>query len=146
MRNFGVIAICGTLLGCASAGTSRDTAVPADYLQILIRNKSTLFKDPESVRDVAMSDPKPNMWGWAACLKANAKNGLGGYTGQTVYTVQLYRNGNPPIIQEPTIYDGCGSELYEPFPEMEGNYTPPAKPAVPGPATKPKGAGAKPQI
>jgi hypothetical protein len=140
MRNFGTIAICGVLFGCASAGTGQDASVPPDYLQTLIRNKSTLFKDPESVRDVMMSDPKPNMWGWGACLKANAKNVFGGYTGQTVYKVQLYRNGNPPIIQSPTIYDGCGSELYEPFPELEGNYVPPAKPAAPAGVSKPTAA------
>jgi hypothetical protein len=139
MRNFGMVAVCGALLGCAS-GTGQDASVPPDYLQILIRNKSMLFKDPESVRDVAISYPKPNIWGWGACLKANAKNTFGGYTGQNVYWVQLYRNGNPPIIQSPTIYDGCGSEMYEPFPELEGNYVPSAKPAPPAVAPRPKAA------
>lgn len=121
-----VIGLSTLLLGCAGAQNSTtNDAYPPDYRDILVRNKASLFKDPDSIRDAMIATPKPNMFGWQSCLKANGRNGFGGYTGQTTYTVQFYRNGSPPIVQQPTIYDGCGSAYYEPFHEIEGGYVPP---------------------
>lgn len=134
MRILGMVALCAALGGCAGQQTTADASWPTDYREIILRNKSTLFKDPESVRDAAISGPSKAMFGWRVCLKANARNGFGGYTGQTMYTILLYSNGNPPLLQAVTIYDGCGSEYFEPFHELEGNYIPPAPATAPPPA------------
>jgi hypothetical protein len=136
MRILECVVLCAALGGCAGQQTTADASWPTDYREIILRNKATLFKDPESVRDVAISGPSKSIFGWRFCLKANAKNGFGGYTGQTMYTVLLYSNGNPPILQPVTIYDGCGSEYFEAFHELEGNYVPPA-PAPPQAAAPP---------
>jgi len=44
-------------------------------------------------RDAAISGPSKAMFSWRVCLKANARNGFGGYTGQTMYSVLIGRNG-----------------------------------------------------
>jgi hypothetical protein len=41
----------------------------ADRLpRIILRHKSTLFKDPESVRDAAISGSSKAMIGWRVCI------------------------------------------------------------------------------
>jgi hypothetical protein len=145
MRNLGIVALCGVLGGCAGGAgqqSAADASWPQDYREIIVRNKSTLFKDPDSVRDAMISGPSKAMFGWRVCLKANARNGFGGYTGQNMYSVLLYANGNPPLLQQTTIYDGCGSEYFEAFHELEGNYVPPA-PAPPAAAPAPPSAKLK---
>jgi hypothetical protein len=145
MRLFGIcsatLALCASLGGCVTDQTTADASWPADrgdYREIILNYKATLFKDPESVRDASIAAPTKSIFGWSICLKANARNGFGGYTGQNMYTVLIYNNGSPPLLQNVTIYDGCGSAYYEPFHELEGNYVPPA-PAAPAPAAaKPK--------
>lgn len=122
--------LTATLAGCAGAGQQASDSVPPNYREIILASRTTLFKDPDSVRDATLGTPQNSIFGWTVCMKANAKNGFGGFTGQETYRVVIYRNGNPPIMQAPTIYDGCGSDYYEPFHEIEGNYAPPAtKPA-----------------
>jgi hypothetical protein len=121
--------------GCVTAGggpsSAASTEIPADYREQIAQQKSTLFKDPGSVRDAKIAHPEPSMMGWQACIKANAKNSFGGYTGLNMYVVQIYRNGSPPILLPTTIYDGCGSKHYAQFDELNGDYVPPAAPPVP---------------
>jgi hypothetical protein len=81
------LALCGALAGCASTQSASD--FPTDYRETIAQNKSTLFKDPGSVQDAMIGVPKSSMLGWQVCLKANAKNGFGGYTGRTMYTIQI---------------------------------------------------------
>ncbi len=87
--------------------------------------RSTLF-DPYSVRDAQIASPKlkgsfvltdPSE-GWTICVRANAKNRMGAYTGmqETVLLVRGDRvvsstNGPAPYY--------CGDAQYEPFPELE---------------------------
>jgi hypothetical protein len=137
MRKIIGLSLAGVLAGCAGM-QGADTSFPTDYREIIARNQTTLFKDPGSVQDAQIGVPKSSMWGWQVCLKANAKNGFGGYTGQTMYTVQLYKNGNPPILLPSTIYDGCGSDYFVPFHEIEGGYVAPVP--TPPPANKKPGA------
>lgn len=131
MRAILGMALALACAGCVSDGQGSSTTsdIPNDYRDMIARQKSTLFKDPSSVRDASIGYPKPSMMGWQVCLKANAKNGFGGYTGLNTYIVQLYRNGSPPILLPVTIYDGCGSDYYAPFAELNGDYVAPPPPA-----------------
>lgn len=130
MLRFAFVAVlAATLAGCQTTGASgtADASYSADYRDLVVRNKASFFKDPASIKDAMVAAPTPNMFGWQVCLQANAKNSFGGYTGRQTHIVQIYRNGAPPIMQEPTIYDSCNG--YMPFPEIEAGYVPP-KPAV----------------
>lgn len=130
MRILRILALCAVplLAGCqTTAQGTADASYPADYRDLIVRNKANFFKDPDSIKDAMVATPTPNMFGWQVCLQANAKNSFGGYTGRQTHTVQIYRNGAPPIMQETTVYDSCSG--YMPFPEIEGGYVPP-KPAV----------------
>jgi hypothetical protein len=120
------------LSGCASVQTDPEQPPPTDYREQIVANKINFFKDPDSVRDAEIGTLRPNMFGWRVCLKANAKNAYGGYTGRLTSIVQFYRDGRPPAIMPPTIYDGCAQDAFTPFPEIEGT----AKPR-PAPAAKP---------
>lgn len=135
MRILGIVALGAALGGCASTA---GTEPPSNYREIILRNKSTLFKDPDSVRDVSMTAAVPSTFGYSTCMKANARNGFGGYTGQKIYAITIFKGDSPPSLQLATLFDGCGTGNFEPFPEMEGNYVAPAATAPSGPVpTKP---------
>jgi hypothetical protein len=82
------------------------------------------FFDPYSIRDAELSEPT---WqasglqfgasgGWTVCLRANAKNRLGGYTGRkdTAMTIQ---NGKVTAALDDAQWN-CSKERYAPFPEL----------------------------
>jgi hypothetical protein len=117
------------LAGCAATQTS--DATPPDIRPTLVANRARLFKYPDSIRDAAIAPPHRHFLGWEACIRANGKNAFGGYAGLTTYTVLVYDNGSPPLLQEPTIYDGCMRADYRPFPEIEGGYNATTAPSRP---------------
>lgn len=133
MRQILILAAFLVLSACA---TPEATPGPApDLKPALLAHRAELFKDPDSIRDAAIGHESRflNM-AWQVCIRLNAKNSFGGYTGLQEHVITIYDNGAPPIIQEPTIVSGCGAG-YEPFPEMNGNYQP--APNI-DPGTKPK--------
>jgi hypothetical protein len=127
------------LAGCSASGSGFVTGSieaagpqPETYRQIVLDNlKQTLF-DPYSVRDAQISRPRPgsahlkggfsHAEGWAVCVRANAKNRMGGYTGVRD-TLLILRNGSVVAVQDDsTHYDvrtNCGGATYDPFPELE---------------------------
>jgi hypothetical protein len=134
-----VIGLSAMLCACAGVTPPESGEPTPDFRAVLVANKGRLFKDPDSVRDASISPFKPAMFGWRACLRANSKNSFGGYTGLNTYSVLIYKNGSPPLVQEPTIYDGCGAEFYDEFRELEGNYVPPTvAPPPQKPPAKPR--------
>ena len=94
-----VAVICGALTGCvtpeqaAMAYNSQQPATPHMKKEVVAYAKKTYF-DPYSMRDVeisyAMTPAGPAVSG--VCLRANAKNRMGAYTGLTA-TSLLFRNG-----------------------------------------------------
>lgn len=87
--------------------------------------RSTLF-DPYSVRDAQIAAPKlkgsfvltdPSE-GWTVCVRANAKNRMGAYTGLRE-TVLLFRGDKVASSTEGPAPYYCGEAQYEPFPELE---------------------------
>ena len=82
------------LSGCATptAGDIADIK-PSDYVEQIRSELANIFVDPASLKDTEISEPFPvntvfdgitpiPRSGWAVCLKTNAKNRLGGYTGK----------------------------------------------------------------
>jgi hypothetical protein len=94
--------------GCITtdnASATPDNPYPANYKALVKAAKSDLFIDPDSVRDAAISAPKLaagpipsnknnalSKWvtPWIVCVKANARNRMGGYTGRTLSAILIY--------------------------------------------------------
>lgn len=78
------------------------------------------FVDPYSIRDAEISNVvRLNDQGLeAVCVKANAKNRMGGYTGRTATSVRLLK-GKPMSTLENAPACAMPQMRYRPFPELE---------------------------
>ena len=117
------------LQGCAVTPDLRQIGpYPANYKSIIKDYAEKAFFDPYTMRSVSLSSPVEGhlffQQGWITCLRANAKNRMGGYTGLKS-TAILINNGRvvqtmseAPLCNDPRIQ-------YEPWPEMDaGTSTP----------------------
>jgi hypothetical protein len=63
---------------------------------------------------------------WITCLRANAKNALGGYTGRQLTAVLISQGAIIDVKGGPSELEDLGAmwcadhQNYEPFPEIEG--------------------------
>ncbi len=117
MKNLSIISAL-MLAGCVTAADAplRSQAVA---ITIIAANKSTLFKDPDSVRDASVGTPFPGFFGSTrVCLRANAKNSFGGYTGLMNNMIIIRQDGTVASTGEPSIYTNCGDFI--PAPELNG--------------------------
>jgi len=127
----------GLLSGCVTDEVSpADAGPPPDpsKYRLAVRDylRTTLI-DPYSVRDAQIGKPAPGQIhiegtlrheaGWVVCVRANAKNRMGGYMGQRE-TMVLLRGNNAIASASPPpgsyhFRTNCASPEYEPFPEIE---------------------------
>lgn len=128
-----VVAAALVLGGCQTdgAGTVAEgpQTLPPDYRQQIIAKVKESFFDPYSIRDASISAPIPgaNIYGATntVCVRANAKNRMGGYIGlrSTMYVF----NGPKLTVSSSDGADWmCAKAAWEPFPEIEEGYKPPA--------------------
>ncbi|MCB1476598.1 MAG: hypothetical protein H6883_07065 [Rhodobiaceae bacterium] len=131
------VAITLALAGC-NASTSETTTPasppPANYKAAVVNYVKTTFFDPYSIRDASISQPvyRQGIYdgtnivayrGWAVCLRANAKNRMGAYTGLN-YSLLLFKGDvvelslSGPTTQ-PQVNNHCKDVPLEPFPEIE---------------------------
>lgn len=118
------------LAGCASTGpTASEIGVkPANWQEATRQAARSTYLDPYSVRDAEISAPVPASMvfdgvtpiphsGWMVCVRANAKNRMGAYTGQRV-TAFLFQGGRiVNVINEgdaAAVVHHCGSS-FAPF-------------------------------
>lgn len=151
MRIFVVFAAL-FLVGCQTATQNTTTAQgpssspPANYRQLAIDHVKKTFFDPYSIRDAEISAPKlaagPSLNSngfntpWVVCIRANAKNRMGAYTGRKVTAIALSDSGVVNSWDEMQYSQTvCGDVSYERFPEIEVGYQPPA---IPKDGGKPK--------
>lgn len=92
----------------------------ADKAAVIKYVKDTFF-DPYSIRDVTISNviTSPTQPEWrAVCVRMNAKNRMGGYTGQTYTSIRM-KDG--VAVSSLTDALGCmdGRLKFYPFPELE---------------------------
>lgn len=96
---------------------------PADYRKATAGALRATLKDPGSVRSPQISPPGPTLLGAArggptatVCVRMNAKNSFGGYTG-IQDTAVVFQHG--AVVD---IFGGylptCQGRRYEPFPEL----------------------------
>lgn len=140
MRHWFLLGACAiALAGCQTDGgttasvasTTADAGPPpANYRKIAADYVKATFKDPYSIRDAEIAAPKPgsgpslNADGfktpWVVCMRANAKNSMGAYTGRKISALAVSDNRVTNAWDE-TQYSRtvCEGVAYEPFPEIE---------------------------
>jgi hypothetical protein len=103
--------------GCATS-PQQNPMTWSEAARIVLSNKGSLFKDPESVRDAALGQPYLSaLGGNRVCIRANAKNSFGGYTGVRDELL-LIANGTVSTLGTATPADPCGTFI--PLPELNG--------------------------
>ena len=104
------------------------TAAPPDNWREIARQgaKKALF-DPYTARDVEIAAPIPASSvfdggtliphrGWMVCMRANAKNRFGAYTGLKPYGLLIEDNEVGVVVDQPiTAAHHCDGRKYEPF-------------------------------
>jgi hypothetical protein len=128
MRTVWAVFALVLLAGCQTSGegqspTASAPPLPTNYRQIVIENVKKTFIDPRSIRDAAISEPIPGnaIMGpvTTVCVRANAKNKMGAYTGVTT-TAFIFRGGQLSSTESQYTAGLCAGAPYAPFPEIEG--------------------------
>lgn len=129
LRMMLVVAAAAIVGACATQSQGPAVSdLPPNYRAIIQAEVRTNFFDPYSIRDASISQPfaGTSLMGstQTVCVRANAKNRMGGYTGakQTGFT---FRQGQLTATDNEYGLITCQAALYEPFPEIEEGYKPP---------------------
>lgn len=146
MRHIWVVAAAAAVLsacqttndGGPTASVPQQADVPPNYRAVVRAAVRDRFFDPYSIRDAAISKPIPGSTlagtTQTVCVRANAKNRMGGYVGRKA-TVFVFRQGELTRTTDNRYAEAtCRNAEYEPFPEIEEGYKPPA-----GQKAQPKG-------
>lgn len=115
--------------GCQTTGSQQQVpAVTFDQArQVVLANRSRIWKDPDSVRDARIGQPytcvghllTPGMLSDACiCVEANARNSFGGYTGLQQSVVIIARGAVVDAIPARNFTDRCDGMV--PFGELNG--------------------------
>lgn len=129
MRAVLVIGLVATLSGCTTMGkpnASFSEPYPDNYRQLVVDGIRQNYFDPYSVRDAEIAVPRQGpSWdiggkdGWVVCVRANAKNRLGGYVGKSDSAFMIVGGKVVSYLDGPAPYY-CGDVTYSPFPEAVG--------------------------
>jgi len=123
--------------GCQTDSASIPDRPPPDAKAAILAAKGSLWKDPDSIKSASITAPRRHTAGglippmWHVCVRANAKNGFGGYTGEKEMLIGLYDDARPPSVLQSDAPGYCDFP-HDPFPELEGGYksATPARPKV----------------
>lgn len=133
MRQFCALAACAVALaGCQTDGSGTAVAdvtgpPPASYRQIAAEYVKANFKDPYSIRDAEIAFKQgsgPTLVAgkmpWVVCVKANAKNAVGAYTGRKVTALGISSDRVTNAWDEAQYsLMTCQGAVYEPFAEID---------------------------
>lgn len=131
--------LAAALSGCGSGRSreERDAIVnvyPNNYKADLLAAVHTYVSDPTNIRDAFVSDPTIRSIGpqhrYAACVRFNARNGDGSYTGSkdvlAIFAAGRFEQFVDPSAgavnssnQANSIKELCGQAEYKRFPELE---------------------------
>lgn len=133
------IAAAALLAACQTDQAATTTTPPPDARTIVLANKGRLWKDPDSIKGATITAPRRHMgFMWHVCVRANARNSFGGYTGESDMLIGLYDDGRPPEVIMANIQHYYCDFPHEPFPDLDGGYKPPAPPTPAAPKGKTK--------
>jgi hypothetical protein len=129
MRLFLIAGSVGAFLAsCASEQVRNESPLTIeDAKAVILTQRSSNWKDPDSIRDARIGQPYPCIGGLihaaasptaCVCIEANAKNSFGGYTGLKQQVAYLH--GRTVVdFQPPRLaMDHCDGLVL--FPELNG--------------------------
>jgi hypothetical protein len=133
MRKAGTVvaaAICSlSLAGCLTGQTAEEAKMPLpDYRGQILSNKNGLWKDADSIKNASIAVPRRStgvLPMWHVCVRANAKNSFGGYTGEKSMLIGIFDDNRLPEVVMADAAGYCNFP-HEPFPELNGEYKPSA--------------------
>lgn len=135
MRQVLALLIVALITGCAGANTgsmstgSVGKPFPTEHRQLVQQHVKKVYKDPYSIRDAEIAEPKlsqspkllPNgvfAEVWVVCVRANAKNTYGAYEGQTTKAFFIYENAVANVVDHPLWKPWCDDGKFTPFTEI----------------------------
>ena len=122
LRKLIIVAAALLLAGCVSMNERLDDQMPAsaNMKEQIISGARDWLRDPYSIRDAEISYviKHPTAATLMVCVKANAKNAMGGYTGRkpTMVFFNMNRQATGAIEGQPFCYDQ--RLKWQPFPEI----------------------------
>jgi hypothetical protein len=124
LRILFVVAAALTLSGCVSSpledALATQRAPSKEIRRVIVHDAKDYLIDPRSVRDAEISSVMDAPGGEVqfVCVKANAKDATGGYTGRQTVSIRLV--GKYPVGMNPNA-TACAEPLlrWYPFPELE---------------------------
>jgi hypothetical protein len=141
IRALVAVVVAMALAGCGSGRTreereARVNVYPDNYRTDLLAALHTYVSDPTNIRDAYVSDPSIKLIGaqnrYAACVRFNAKNSDGRYTGSkdilAIFVAgrfdqfvdpALQLGAANPSSQATAVKELCGQAEYKRFPELE---------------------------
>lgn len=114
--------IGAALAGCVSMNVrlADQTPVTGDMKAQIVKGARDFLRDPYSVRDVEISEAIQHPTGGflMVCVRGNAKNAMGGYTGRkaTMVSFSMDRKLMGAVEDQPFCYDQ--RIKWHPFPEI----------------------------
>lgn len=114
------------LAGCQTDQQVAADIPPPNARAAILAAKGQLWKDPDSIKAASITAPRRHMnFMWHVCVRANARNSFGGYTGEQNMLIGLYDDGKPPSPLMSPVHESYCPGPFEPFPELDGGYKPP---------------------
>lgn len=108
------------LAACNTAG-SAPAPEPPNAKAIILANKHTLWKDADSIKQASISATQRHLgFMWHVCVRLNAKNTFGGYTGERENLIGIYDDARPPAVLMENAAMNCDPLPHVPFPELNG--------------------------
>lgn len=109
------------LAACAGPGTVSDSVgpYPTDWKSIVASYIRNNFVGPHSVIDSEAAPPFRKTtaffdFGWMVCIRNNAKNQLGGYTGRRITELGIKKGQVVTVDSKNDMF--CRNAKFEPFP------------------------------
>jgi hypothetical protein len=116
------------LAGCASGNLAVVDPPPSNYRQLAQQHVRDTYFDPYSIRDAEIGKPRSSGGPilvstglaevWVVCIRANAKNRMGAYTGRTATALMIQGNRVVGSQDNGAWSSWCSGSEYEPFPEI----------------------------
>lgn len=120
MKRLTIVAAVLALTGCQTAADRFEQQRPATSAEkaSIISGAREVMRDPYSIRDAEISYFVPDVTGKNGhiCVKVNAKNAMGGYTGRKGWLIAIV-NGQAVNAWEGHPMCSLPQMRYHPFPE-----------------------------
>ena len=118
-----IISICLVAVGCGGPKTQRemDSSIgpyPSNWKEIVASYIRNNYVDPYSIMDSEAAPPFMQQTlaydRWIVCIRNNAKNRMGGYTGRKITEISIVKGQVDMVDDKNDLF--CRDARFEPFP------------------------------